>query len=90
MGEARMHIDLTESLREFVEGEVASGRFRDASELVQHSLRLLQQGTAADEERKLEVLRAAIQEGLDDLENGRFSDVSIEEIAARVKAKRRA
>jgi antitoxin ParD1/3/4 len=61
-----MNPSLPPELSAFVEQQVASGAFRTADEVVVAGLRMMQ-----DRERKLTELRAMLQEGLDDLENGR-------------------
>lgn len=71
---ATRNINLTEALDRFVAELVASGQYQNASEVVRAGLRALK----AEEEtraRKLEALRAAIQEGLDDVAAGRVEDV---------------
>jgi len=63
------NVSLTEGLDRFVEDRVASGQFRDASEVVGAGLTLLKK-RAEREQRKLERLRAAIQVGIDEIERG--------------------
>ena len=56
------NVNLTPELDQFVLGRVATGRFENASEVVRAALRILER----DEnlfETKLQVLRAAIDEG---------------------------
>lgn len=60
-----MNVSLTPELAAFVERQVASGRYRSASEVVRQGLRELQER----EEWKAEV-RAKIEEGLRSLERG--------------------
>ncbi|MBI1353589.1 MAG: type II toxin-antitoxin system ParD family antitoxin [Acidobacteria bacterium] len=66
---ATRHVNLTEHFDRFIERGVASGRFSNASEMVRQGLRLLEQQEQEDR-AKLEWLRGAVQEGLDDLESG--------------------
>ena len=66
---ATLSVNLTETLGGFVEDRVASGEFRDASEVVGAGLTLLKK-RAEREQRKLERLRAAIQVGIDEIERG--------------------
>ena len=80
-----MNVSLTQALAEFVEKEVASGNYATASEVVRDGLRVLREERAVYEE-KLAILRREIQKGIDDVEAGRFSDRSIEEILAEVQA----
>ncbi len=71
---ATRNISLTETLDSFVEERVRSGAFQNASEVLRAGLRLLKAETD-EHELKLARLRAAIQEGLDDLEQGRSEEV---------------
>ena len=80
-----MNVSLPQALAEFVEKEVASGNYATASEVVRDGLRMLREERAVYEE-KLTILRREIQKGIDDVEAGRFSDRSIEEILAEVQA----
>jgi antitoxin ParD1/3/4 len=80
-----MNVSLPQALPEFVEKEVASGNYATASEVVRDGLRMLREERAVYEE-KLTILRREIQKGIDDVEAGRFSDRSIEEILAEVQA----
>ena len=80
-----MNVSLPQALAEFVEKEVASGNYATASEVVRDGLRVLREERAVYEE-KLAILRREIQKGIDDVEAGRFSDRSIEEILAEVQA----
>lgn len=56
---------------QFVNSQVASGRYKNVSEVIRAGLRLLE-----DEERNVIALRAAIQQGLDSalVENFDFKD----------------
>jgi antitoxin ParD1/3/4 len=73
MASAR-NVNLTPQLAEFVEQNVASGLFQNASEVVRAALRLLARQQREDE-LKLEALRRAVATGLDDMEQGRFASV---------------
>lgn len=63
------NIDLTAHDDRFVEEQVATGRFKDASEVMQAGLRLLQQQTVADGE-KLPALRTLAMQGFSELDRG--------------------
>ena len=70
------NINLTEHYSEFVEHLVASGRYKNASEVLRAGLRLLEEKTA-EEQQKLDLLRRLVTEGFDQLDQGRgieFSD----------------
>ena len=78
-----MNISLTADVARFVERELKTGRFASVSDLVDRSLRLLEIELMTEEE-KLEELRAAVAEGIADMEAGRFSDRSVQDIADEV------
>ena len=78
---ATRNVSLPAELEEFIESKVASGEYVHASEVVRDALRLLMERDA----EKLERLRAEIQKGVDDFDNGRFlpHDEAWKEIRAR-------
>ena len=61
---------LTEHQEAMIDRLVQSGRYQNVSEVLREGLRLLE----AREAVKLQALREAIDVGLTDLEEGRFSD----------------
>jgi antitoxin ParD1/3/4 len=63
------NINLTEHFDEFVERQVSSGRYSNASEIVRVALRLLEE---QEEERlaKLKALRQAAKEGFAEIDLG--------------------
>lgn len=63
------NINLTEWLDRFVEKGVNSGKYGNASEVVRDALRLLAE-RQREEQAKLEWLRAAVKEGMDQLDRG--------------------
>ncbi len=69
------NVSLTAHLAHFLDQNVESGRFSNASEVVREGLRLLEQRQAEDA-AKLEALRAAVQLGLDDLKAGRVTRIA--------------
>jgi antitoxin ParD1/3/4 len=75
------NISLTPEQDAFVDEVVKSGDYQNASEAVRDALRTLQQRRREDA-LKLEKLRALIDEGIDDLEHGRFDEVSDSELEA--------
>jgi antitoxin ParD1/3/4 len=75
------NISLTPEQDAFVDEVVKSGDYQNASEAMRDALRALQQRRREDA-LKLERLRALIDEGIDDLENGRFDEVSESELEA--------
>jgi antitoxin ParD1/3/4 len=65
------NVNLTEHFDRYIEAGVTSGRFSNASEVVREGLRLLEQREQEDQAR-LEWLRAAVKEGIDDIERGDY------------------
>jgi antitoxin ParD1/3/4 len=66
---------------EFVKREVESGRYATASEVMRAGLRELE-----ERQRRLEALRAHLDEGLNDIERGDVVDdeeVNVEDLVAR-------
>lgn len=75
-------IDIPEEQARFMRDAVATGRFRDESEVVRAALQLLEQEEEEYREN-LETLRAEVQMGMDDIEAGRYTELnSREEIEA--------
>jgi antitoxin ParD1/3/4 len=58
-------ISIPDELAQFVDREIASGKFRSQHEVVAAGLRLLQ-----SRERRLDALRADLQFGIDQLDGG--------------------
>ena len=74
-------ISLGKHFEQFIEKQVAGGRFATASEVVRAGLRLL-----AEDEARVAAVRAALEEG----ETGGFvEDFSIDAVLAEVKSRRR-
>jgi antitoxin ParD1/3/4 len=68
-------IELSERESEFVRRSVLEGRYKDANEVVEAGLRLLEE--REEEERlALERLRAEVKKGMDDLEAGRYVEIN--------------
>lgn len=66
------NINLTSHYDAYVSQALASGRYKNASEVVRAGLRLLERQEAEDA-AKLEALRQAIREGVADIERGKVS-----------------
>src|SRR5882724_5983173 len=64
------NINLTEHLDEFVDHQVATGRYSNASELVREALRLLE-AQEQEHEAKVKALRQAAKEGFDEIDQGK-------------------
>jgi antitoxin ParD1/3/4 len=63
----------------FVQAQLASGRYNNASEVLRDALRLME-----DRERKLAALDAAIERGMADINAGRVHDA--EDVFAELEA----
>ena len=64
------NINLTEHLDHFVEHQVASGRYGNASEIVREALRLLEE-QEQERKAKLKALRHAAKQGFDEIDQGK-------------------
>ena len=63
------NVNLTDHFDQFIETEVTSGRFSNASEVVREGLCLLEQREGEDR-AKIEWLRSAAKEGFDQIDRG--------------------
>ena len=63
------NINLTDHFDRFIEAEVGSGRYGNASEVVREGLRLIER-RKREERAKLKWLRDAVREGLDQIDRG--------------------
>jgi antitoxin ParD1/3/4 len=63
------NINLTGHFDRFVERQVSSGRYSNASEMVRVALRLLEQ-EEHERQAKLKALRRAAKEGFDEIDQG--------------------
>ena len=75
------NISLTPEQDAFVDEIVRKGEYQSASEAVRDALRQLQQRRSEDAE-KLKLLRKLVREGINDLESGRYTQVSDTELDA--------
>jgi len=64
------NINLTEHFNEFVERQVSSGRYSNASEIVREGLRLLEEQEQV-RKAKLRALRQAAKQGFDEIDQGK-------------------
>jgi antitoxin ParD1/3/4 len=64
------NINLTEHLDRFVQSQVSSGRYSNASEIVREALRHLEE-EEQERQAKLKALRQAAKQGLDEIDQGR-------------------
>jgi len=66
------NVVVTDHQAAFIEHMVAAGRYQNASEVLREGLRMVEQ-REAENAAKLKALREAIQEGIDDMEAGRYT-----------------
>ena len=64
------NINLTDHFDRFVERQVSSGRYSNASEIVRDALRLLEE-QQQEREVKLKALRQAAKQGFDEIDQGK-------------------
>ena len=64
------NINLTDYLDHFVERQVSSGRYSNASEIVRDALRLLEE-QEQERQAKLKALRQAATKGFDEIDQGK-------------------
>lgn len=69
-----MTVSIPSEFAQFVDREIASGKFRSQEEVVAEALRLLR-----TREEKWDELRSDIEQGLDALDRGEFTKVSTAE-----------
>lgn len=77
-----MDVTVSEELRSFVARGIASGRFRSEDEAISEGLKLLQR-----REEKLDALKSDVQIGIQELDAGDKSDLDIEDIKTRGRAR---
>jgi antitoxin ParD1/3/4 len=83
-----MNVSLTPELEKLVQEKVASGLYQTASEVIREGLRLLKER----DDRQTAALREAIQEGLTQLETGKYqeyTDATLADLTQAVKARGR-
>jgi antitoxin ParD1/3/4 len=68
------NINLTDHLDRFIQGEVGSGRYGNASEVVREGLRLMER-RKREEHAKLKWLRSAVRQGLDEIDRGEGAEL---------------
>ncbi len=64
------NINLTAHFNDFVERQVSSGRYGNASEIVREALRLLEE-QERERTARLKALRQAAKQGFDEIDQGR-------------------
>jgi antitoxin ParD1/3/4 len=87
------NINLTEHFDLFVERQVSSGRYSNASEIVREALRLLEE-EQQERDAKLKALRQAGKQGFDELDQGKGIGLkgkkAINQFIAQIEAEVRA
>ena len=73
-----MSAELPSELAKFVQDEVASGRFRSETEVIQRGLSLLR-----ERQQKLDLLRADLEPALARLDSGEGIELEIQDVKAR-------
>lgn len=83
-----MNVSLTDELERFIAGEVESGRYRSASEVVRDAVRLLRD-RAEERAARIDALREAVGVGLADLDAGRAVDgtTAFEDVLRSLRAR---
>jgi antitoxin ParD1/3/4 len=76
-------VALSLRLEAFVRKQVEMGRYNNVSEVVRDGLRLLEQRQQEDA-AKLDALRRAVAAGVADIDEGRFTVIDADHIAATV------
>lgn len=70
-----MTITLSPELESFIKAQLDSGAYTSASEVVSDALKLLE-----EREHKLQLLRADIQKGIDQIDRGEYDDLDTNEL----------
>ena len=85
---ASMHVSLSEDMRNWVEGQVADGRYHNVSEYVRDLIRRDQ-----DRNERVRAVRRHVEIGAADIKAGRFTTMpgkrDVEAAMARVKGRGR-
>ncbi len=80
-----MHISLTPELEKIIHEKVSSGLYNNASEVVREALRFMESHHELIYQMKLDLLRAKLLNAEHDLEEGRYTELTREEIAPFLK-----
>jgi antitoxin ParD1/3/4 len=82
------NVNLTDHFEKFITRLVAAGEYSNASEVVRDGLRLVEERKKAQRAR-LQSLRSAAKEGIDDIERGDFvefdSDAAIDSFLGKLE-----
>lgn len=80
-----MNVSLTPQLEDYVKQKVAAGMYNSVSEVMREALRLLEERDAI-KEMKLAALRRDLQEGIDELDQGKGTPLDMGDIKAKARA----
>ena len=78
-----MNISLNPTLEKYIKDKVATGIYNSTSEVVREALRLLQ-----TEDEKKRALISALQEGMEDIKNGRVVEKTAQQIFEKTTAQK--
>jgi antitoxin ParD1/3/4 len=79
-----MNVSLTPQLEDYVKQKVAAGMYNSVSEVMREALRLLEERDAI-KEMKLAALRRDLQEGIDELDQGKGTPLDMDDIKAKAR-----
>ena len=79
-----MNVSLTPELEQLVADKVVGGRYASASEVVREALRLLEERDVM-REAKIEALKAKVAAGFADIDAGRVSHATADDIKRRAR-----
>jgi antitoxin ParD1/3/4 len=82
-----MNVSLTPELTQYVQTKVESGLYHSASEVIREGLRLLKEKEQLQAAR-LTTLRQELQQGIDQADQGEFSQRSIADLKAEARRRR--
>ncbi len=77
------NVVLTDWHEKVIDALVSSGRYQNASEVLREGLRLLEQ-REEENAAKLAALRAAALAGFDAIDEGRFRDIQVDDLADHI------
>jgi antitoxin ParD1/3/4 len=82
-----MNVSLTPQLESFVKQKVLSGKYNSTSEVMREALRLLQE---QDELKslKLQTLQKDLLKGANELDQGMFSSLDIEQVKSKARTRK--
>lgn len=80
-----MHVFLTPAVRAVVDRLMSTGRFQAADDVIREAVELLEQ-----REKRLGVLRAMVQDGIDEIDRGDCAELDLDAIRAQARALRNA